>query len=263
MYTLIPNNLCNYYNPWSEFIEVVAPMAGITDGKFCKKLAAHGFDLVTIGGYNVDAPTIAAGHQIVQRGRREFDVPQGEIMGHIDRQTQIIRHDNSWRGMISVNVRSTTPEPVIEISKFKGVDVVEINAHCRQVEITDLGCGQALLRDSDRLHKFTQEVVKRADSKVSVKIRANVPGVDDISVAQAVENAGADFIHVDAMKPGYDTADYDIITSIKENTDIFLIGNNSIRDVESAHEMLFAGADGISMARALIGGEVPFDLSLI
>jgi len=238
-------------------------MAGITDGKFCRELAPHGFDLVTIGGYNVDPATISAGHQINQRGRSEFDIPQNEILAHIDRQTHLIKDNNSWKGMVSVNIRSITPDPVIEISKLNGVDVVEINAHCRQPEITDLGCGQALLSDPYRLHEFTQKVVKNAESKVSVKIRANTPDADDVAISQAVEDAGADFIHVDAMKPGYDGADYNTITSIKENTDIFLIGNNSIRDLESARKMLSAGADGISMARALIKGKIPFDLSLI
>ena len=38
-------------------------MAGITDGKFCKKMSSHGFDLVTLGGYNVDKATVAAGRQ--------------------------------------------------------------------------------------------------------------------------------------------------------------------------------------------------------
>ena len=44
---------------------------------------------------------------------------------------------------------------------------------------------------------------------------------------------------------------------------MFIIGNNSIRDVESARKMLAAGADGISIARAAIGGTLSFDLTQI
>lgn len=238
-------------------------MAGITDGAFCRKLTSCGFDMVTIGGYNADKATIAAGHRIIQRGRSEFDVPLDEIINHIDQQTHIIKDDNTWGGMVSVNIRAITPEPVIEISQLDGVDVVEINAHCRQPEIMDLQCGQRLLLEPLHLHELVKEVVKKSKSKVSVKIRANVPGVDEIAVSKAVKNAGADFLHVDAMKPGHQHADYDIITSIKKSTDIFLIGNNSIKDLKSAQKIINAGADGISMARALIGGCVPFDLSLI
>ena len=149
---------------------------------------------------------------------------------------------------------------MVEISKLSPVDVVEINAHCRQVEITDLGCGQALIYDTQRLYEFTRSVVEDAESKVSVKIRANIEDVDDLEVSRVIQEAGADFLHVDAMKSGYDHADYDLIRSIKKNTDIYLIGNNSIRDLESARMMIAAGADGISIARAAMKGTVPFDL---
>jgi TIM-barrel protein len=238
-------------------------MAGITDGPFCSKLAPKGFDMVTIGGYNVDALTIKAGKRIVQRGRSEFEIPIGDISNHLKQQIKIIKDNNSWKGLVSVNLRSTTPSPIIEISKLPGVDVVEINAHCRQPEIMELGCGQSLLNHPDMLYKFTSAVVSNALSQVSVKIRANVPGTDIIAVSKLIQDAGADFLHLDAMKPGHPHADHDIVFAIKNSTDIFLIGNNSIKDRESADKMINAGADGFSMARALINGEVPFDLSTV
>ena len=244
-------------------MNVLAPMAGITEGLFCRQLANHGFNMVTIGGYNVDRKTIEAGQRIIQRGRLEFDIPLENIKSHIEQQTQIIRKDNPWKGLISVNLRSTTPSPMIDISKIEDVDVVEINAHCRQPEIMDLGCGQALLTNPDRMNKLIRAVVRKADSRVSVKIRANVPGVDIISLAKSIEDAGADFLHVDAMKPGYSYADYPVISRIKETTNTFLIGNNSIKDLQSANKMLNSGADGISIARAIMNGKVPFDLSKI
>jgi len=186
-----------------------------------------------------------------------------ELINQIEDQALLVKDHDSWDGLVSVNLRSITPEPIVEISKIKSVDVVEINAHCRQSEITDLGCGQALLQDLDHLEKFTREVVQKAKSQVSVKIRANVPGVDELKIARAIENTNADYIHVDAMKPGFNCADYDIIKSISQETSLFLIGNNSIRDLESARKMLAAGADGISIARAVMGGRLSFDLSQI
>ncbi len=233
-------------------------MAGITDGNFCLKMASYGFDMVTLGGYNADKPTIEAGCSIIQRGRQEFHINEEELLSYIKKEADIIK--TSWNGKVSVNLRSVSIEPLIEISKLPEIDVVEINAHCRQPEITSIGCGQALLYDTQKLYNFTRNVVKRAESKVSVKIRANVEDVDDIEVSKAIEKAGADYLHVDAMKPGYNHADYNIIKSIKENTEIFLIGNNSIRDLKSAREMLSAGADGISMARITLKENFPFDL---
>lgn len=238
-------------------------MAGITDGAFCRDLTSYGFDMVTLGGYNADKPTIKAGSKILARGRPEFDITEEDLINHVDNQAFLVKDQESWEGMVSVNLRSISPEPIIEISKLKNVDVVEINAHCRQMEITDLGCGQALLENPLHLEKFARDVVQKAKSQVSVKIRANLAGVDDIIIAKIIENAGADYIHIDAMKPGYDQADYMKIKTIRMETSMFIIGNNSIKNIESAREMFNAGADGISIARAAIGGKLSFNLSQI
>ena len=244
-------------------IEVLAPMAGITDGNFCKGLLNQGFNMVTLGGYNADPPTISAGREILSRGRPEFDISQEDLQAHIEKQTTLIKDQDFWNGQISVNLRSVNPEPIIEISRLKNVDVVEINAHCRQPEITDLGCGQELLKQPIHLEKFVKEVVQKAKSRVSVKIRANVPEVDDIQIAKTIEKTNANYLHVDAMKPGFNTADYDLIKSIHNETNLFIIGNNSIKGIESARKMLSSGADGISIARAAISGTLSFDLSKI
>jgi TIM-barrel protein len=236
-------------------------MAGITDGAFCRDISREGFDMVTLGGYNADHATIQAGHEILSRGRPEFVVEEELLLAYLEDQVKLIRRD--FEGFISINLRSITPEPIIEVSKISEVDVVEVNAHCRQKEITSLGCGQSMLRDVLMLEGYLREIVAKAKSKVSIKIRANVAGVDEVEVAKAVERSGVNYLHVDAMLPGSDSADLNIISSIKENTSIFLIGNNSIKDVESARKMLNAGADGISIARAAIGGSLNFDLSRI
>lgn len=238
-------------------------MAGITDGEFCSKMAKYGFDLVTIGGYNADQGAIKAGLKILKRGRPEFEVAEEDLVLHITNEVKFIKDQNRYKGLVSVNLRSSSPDPIIKISKIPELDLVEINAHCRQKELVKSGCGQALMNDPEKLRDFTTKVVKNCKKKVSVKIRANVPGVDTLKVAMAVNDAGADYIHVDAMKPGFDCADYSVIESIKEKMDIFIIGNNSIRDLRTARNMLSSGADGISIARAAISGNLPFDLSLI
>jgi TIM-barrel protein len=237
-------------------------MAGITNGAFCRSMAMKGFDMVTLGGYNADHETIEAGCHIWERGRPEFLVEEEDLISVLESQVSVIK-ELEWDGMVSINLRSITPDPIIEISKLNGVDVVEINAHCRQPEIIRLGVGQALMKQPKYLEKYTKEVVKGSKCKVSVKIRANVTDVDTIQVSRCIDRAGADFLHVDAMKPGFNSADYKIINSIKNNTSNFLIGNNSVKDIESARKMLAAGADGVSIARAIMGGSLKFDLSLV
>ncbi|WP_342766153.1 hypothetical protein [Methanobacterium petrolearium] len=50
---------------------------------------------------------------------------------------------------------------------------------------------------------------------------------------------------------------------MRQETSLFIIGNNSIKNLESARKMLASGADGISIARAAIGGTLSFDLTQI
>lgn len=235
-------------------------MAGISNGRFCRKMSSYGFDMLTLGGYSADDISAEAGRKILQRGRPEFDTDPSKLPYHIENEVKFIRNGNPWDGLVSVNLRAVSPEPLIPLSKLDCVDVVEINAHCRQPELVESGCGQSLLTDTERLHAFISHVVKKGRSKVSVKLRANVPGVDDLEVAHAIEDAGADYLHIDAMKPGHNTADYELVRSIRDATDIFIIGNNSIVDLESARKMLAAGADGISIARAAMSGILKFDL---
>lgn len=242
-------------------IKVLAPMAGITDANFCLKLVPFGFEMVTLGGYNIDKTTISAGEEILQRGRPEFEIREETYFEVIKREA--IQLKEKWGGFVSVNLRSITPDPIIEISKIKEIDVVEINAHCRQKELTDLGCGQAMLQNPEFLENFIKEVVKKSSAKVSVKFRANVNDVNDLEIASIIESSGSDFIHVDAMKPGFNHADLDIVSKISQEVETFIIGNNSIFDVESARKMLNAGANGISIARAAMGGQIGFDLSII
>lgn len=239
-------------------IKVIAPMAGITDGKFLLKLIPYGFDVATLGGFNIDEASISAGEKIVARGRREFHYSIDKVIPQIKMESELIRSNSDV--LISCNVRSIRPDNVIEVSKLDSVDIVEINCHCRQMELTDIGCGQAMMKRSD-LAEYINTVVEGADSAVSVKIRANVEGVDTLGIAKLVDDVGADYLHVDAMKPGVDNADLDLISEISNETSICLIGNNSINSVDRAKKMFDAGADGVSLARACISGKLDFDLS--
>jgi len=243
-------------------------MAGITDGKFALKLIPHGFDTVTIGGYNVDGPTIAAGQKILERGRKEFDISEEDLISTLKNEVKIIKNKYP-EVQVSANLRSTTPEPIINIiNKVEKLDIIEMNCHCRQKELLEIGCGQSKLHDPKKLKKFIETIVdskgkKPTNQKISVKIRANVEDIDTLKIAKTIEEAGADYLHIDAMNPGKSCADLKIIKKIARETEIFIIGNNSIVDVESGKKMIEAGASGISIGRAAIGGKLNFDITNI
>ena len=234
-------------------------MAGITDAEFLNKVIPFGFDTATLGGYSLDAETIEASEKIIKRGRNEFHFLQDEIIGHIKKEVNLIKKQHP-DVKVSVNVRSTTPQPIIEVSKIDNLDIVEINCHCRQEEILAIGCGQNMLKRGD-LADYIKYVVDNASCEVSVKIRANVEGSDTLKIAKLIENAGADYLHIDAMKAGIFDADYDLLTEICSNTNIKVIGNNSIDSEQKIEKMLKTGVYGFSIARALISGKLNFNIS--
>lgn len=240
-------------------MKVVAPMAGISNSEFLNKVIPFGFDVATLGGYSLDAPTIEASRKIVERGRKEFDFPLNEIFSHIENEVASIKKVHS-DVKVSANVRATTPQPIIEVGKIKDLDIVEINCHCRQEEITAIGCGQEMLRRSD-LGEFISQVARNVDCEVSVKIRANVEGIDTLKVAEQIEDAGADYLHIDAMKKGVFDADYTLVKKICDSTEIKVIGNNSLNCENNIKEMIKTGVYGFSMARAIISGNLNFDIS--
>ena len=223
----------------------LAPMAGITDSKFATQFTDH-VGMVVLGGYNLDELTNEAAQREVQRGRREFitDSP----MEFLESELQAITGKDTGTAVM-VNVRAADIEAYADAARLakKYRAGIEINAHCRQPEIMELGAGESLLGHLDTLREII-ETVRSTGAVVSVKTRANV--VDDLEVAKVIEQAGAHIIHIDAM--GGRGADVNVIRKIRNNTSLFIIGNNSIVDFSSAKSMFSRGADMVSVARAVI-----------
>lgn len=120
--------------------------------------------------------------------------------------------------------------------------ILEVNAHCRQDEMCAAGAGEALLTDPDAL---CEQVAAASDvgAAVSVKVRAEVPGVHLPSLAKLLESAGADAIHVDAMDSER------VVKDVVDANDLFVVANNEVRDRDTVFEYLAYGADAVSVGR--------------
>lgn len=240
-------------------MKVVAPMAGITDSNFLNKVIPLGFNVATLGGYSLDEPTLDASRKIIKRGRKEFDFPLNDIFTHIANEVNSIKKIyNDIK--VSANVRATTPQPIIQAGNIENLDIVEINCHCRQEEIISVGCGQEMLNRND-LHEFIAQIVDNVDCEVSVKIRANVDGINTLKIAKVIEDAGADYLHIDAMKKGVFEADWKLLYEICNNVNIKVIGNNSVNSNDNLEKMINTGVYGFSIARSIISGNLDFDIS--
>ena len=228
----------NFKNPIA-----LATMAGITDSSFANKYAIRA-GLVVIGSFNLDDKTNDAALKLIARGRNEFVS---------DNPFEFLKNEIKCMGnnnVVAVNVRSTVIEPLLESARIvrDAGGILELDAHCRQEEMVSIGVGEALMHDIPRLVDWIRKI-KEIGVVVSVKIRANV--VDDIALTKAIDSAGADILHVDAMKEGAG-ADLRVIRNIRDSTKMFLIGNNSINCFKDAKDMFARGADMVSVARGVL-----------
>jgi len=217
----------------------LASLSGAADAAWARAGALHA-DLALLGGIALDADSRAAARDLVARGREEF-LP-ADPLAFVDAQLAALDDAPIRSGM---NVRSATRGPVRDAAAICADHdaILEINAHCRQDELCAVGCGESLLRDTDRLVDYVA-AADDAGATVSVKVRAEVDGADLPATARAVADAGADVVHVDAMDSEPVVADV-----VAAAPDCFCLANNGIRDRATAWEYLAYGADGVSVGR--------------
>lgn len=217
----------------------LASLSGEADAAWARD-AAGDAGLAFLGGVALDGPTRAAAAELVaDRDRSEFlpDDPLDFVADQLDRLADAPI-------AAGVNVRATTPEPAREAATVCAARdaVVEVNAHCRQEEVCAVGAGESLLADAERLCAVVSAAAD-ADAATSVKVRAEVPGVDLPALAGALDAAGADALHVDAMDSE------SVIAAVRERFGGFLIANNGVRDRETVRAYLDDGADAVSIGR--------------
>jgi TIM-barrel protein len=231
---------------------VAASLSGAADAAWARDAAEH-VDVALLGGVALDSASRAAARDLVARGRSEF-LP-GDPLAFAAAQLDALADAPVRPG---INVRSATPDPiraVAEICADRGA-VCEVNAHCRQPELRAVGCGESLLREPDRLARYVAASAETG-ATTSVKVRAEVPGVDLVAVAERVAAAGADWLHVDAMDS--EGVVGEVASAIDgaapaggEETPfagLTLVANNGVRGRETVAEYAEHGADAVSVGR--------------
>lgn len=216
----------------------LASLSGVADADWAAAGAPYA-GAAFLGGIAIDDTARAAARELTDRNRVEFLPP--DPIAWIDDQLVAL---DSVPIRPGINVRSTTQASLTDAAAVcaRHDGILEINAHCRQPELCAVGCGESLLRDTERLESYVKTAVD-AGATVSVKVRAEVEGVVLPAVASTLSDAGADYLHVDAMDSE------DVIADVVSETDSAVIANNEVRDRESVHEYLEYGADAVSIGR--------------
>ena len=193
-----------------------------------------------LGGIAVCEQTRHAARQMKLRDRSEFIPP--DPLAFIDTQLSALRASEIRGG---VNVRSVDVSATRRVAQLCATHdaIYEVNAHCRQEEMCAVGAGETLLQEPSVLIEHVRAAADTG-ADVSVKVRAEIPGVDLPAIAQSIEEAGGAAIHVDAM----DTRT--IVRDIVDAAGLFVIGNNGIRTRNDVAEFVSYGADAVSVGRA-------------
>ncbi len=219
----------------------LASLSGESDAAWARAGLPHA-GAAFLGGIALDdAAREAARRMVDDRDREEF-LPD-EPLAFVERELAALEDAPLRAGF---NVRSATVEPVRDaaaVCRERGA-ILEVNAHCRQAELRAAGCGETLLADADRL---AEQVAAAAGTgaTVSVKVRAEVDGVDLPALARRLAAAGADAVHVDAMDS--EPVVGEVVDAAGD--DLFVVANNGVRDRATVREYLALGADAVSVGR--------------
>ncbi|UJG42052.1 MAG: tRNA-dihydrouridine synthase [Candidatus Heimdallarchaeum aukensis] len=235
---------------------IQSALAGYTTPSFIQSILDNGAGMATFGGYSLDKLTNEGSTEIIKRNRKEILLPRDETEFQKWCNLNLNVKKSSDKQLIAINLRISkidqeTLRKINFLSNF--IDIIELNAHCRQKEIVERRGGEYLLKDINHLDYILEKIRKTSpnDKKIGIKIRGYIVK-DQQKLVNVLESRSVDYLHIDCMEPGKPYANLKILKSFSELTDITLIGNNSVRNVKDVQQMIDAGASAVSIARPLI-----------
>ena len=216
----------------------MAPMAGITNLPFRLMVKKLGAALVTT--------EMISAMGLIRDQKKTLNY----LKSHPDEKPLAIQIFGSTSG-----VMARAAEMVLEA----GANIVDINMGCPVKKVIKTGAGGALLRSPQKVKEMVSTVRKACPVPLTVKIRAGwtVDKPVAVETARIIEDCGADAVtvHPRFVKQGFSGhADWRIITEVKENIKIPVIGNGDVFKPALALQMKRqTGCDGVMIGRGAIG----------
>ena len=217
---------------------ILAPMAGVSDLPF--RLLCH-----EQGAGMVCSEMISA----------------KAILYH-NKNTEELMQIHPDEGPVSLQLFGSDPDIVSEMAKRieeRPFAVMDLNMGCPVPKVVNNGEGSALMKNPLLAGKIIEKTAKAIQKPLTVKIRkgfddAHVNAVEMAKIAQE-SGAAAVAVHGRTREQYYSgTADWDIITQVKQAVKIPVIGNGDVVDAASALRLFEqTGCDGIMVGRGAQG----------
>ena len=141
----------------------------------------------------------------------------------------------------------------------QSIDCIDINMGCPAKKVIKKGAGCALMKEPALAAEIIRAVVKNSNVPVTVKFRSgwNHQAIIACDFARMAEENGAAGItvHARTWSDGFSgTADWRIISQVKQAVSIPVIGNGDITSHADGLRMLAeTGCDGVMIGRAALG----------
>jgi tRNA-dihydrouridine synthase B len=169
---------------------------------------------------------------------------------------------NPQQGIVSVQIVGANPENMATAAKINaeaGADIIDINMGCPVRKVVNTYSGSALMKDEKLVAQILEKVVKAVDIPVTLKFRTGWS--EEIkngeNIAKIAQDAGVKLLSVHGrtraqMYSG--KADWHQVGKIKAVTDLPMLVNGDIVDLQSAVEALQqSNCQGVMIGRACQG----------
>jgi len=229
-------------------ITILAPLAGITNLPFRLLAKEAGCALVYT-------------EMISSNGLVRHDKKTIHMMSHLPEEKPL-----------AVQLFGSDPAVMAKaaaMAQSSGADIIDINMGCPVKKVLKTGAGAALMKHPEKIEAVLKAVRKSINIPLTIKLRTgwDASGAQAIEIARIAEACGTDAItvHPRTVSQGFGgVADWSIITALKKQVSIPVIGNGDIHQPEDALRMkTVTGCNGIMIGRAAIGNPWIFPQVLV